>query len=108
MESTERAISSAERLVVPLKSMCSIKCEIPFCSWFSRRDPVPIHMPTETDRTWGMASVITRTPLASVVISISRTPLEEAVMGKLEVLNQLYHFLAETGLGIGRHPQATL
>ena len=39
-----------------------------------------------------MTSVITRTPLASVVISISRTALGEAVMGKTEVLNQLYHF----------------
>ena len=32
MESTERAISSAERLVVPLKTMCSMKWEMPFCS----------------------------------------------------------------------------
>ena len=62
MESTERAISSAERLVVPLKSMCSMKCEMPFCSGVSRREPVPIQMPTETERTCGMASVITRTP----------------------------------------------
>ena len=30
MESTERAMSLAERLVVPLKSMCSMKCEMPF------------------------------------------------------------------------------
>jgi hypothetical protein len=35
MESTERAMSSAERLVVPLKSMCSMKCEMPFCSGVS-------------------------------------------------------------------------
>ncbi len=70
-----RAMSSAERLVVPLNSMCSMKWEMPFCSGVSRREPEPIQMPTETERTCGMASVITRTPLASVVISISRKGL---------------------------------
>src|ERR1041385_6737314 len=79
MESTERAISSAERLVVPLKSMCSIKCVIPFCSGDSRREPVPTHTPTETDRTCGMTSVMTRTPFERVVSSISRTVVAEAV-----------------------------
>jgi hypothetical protein len=53
---------------------------MPFCSEVSRRDPVPIQIPTETDRTWGMGSVMTRTPLASVVISISRAGV--GVMGK--------------------------
>jgi hypothetical protein len=37
----------------------------------SRREPAPIHIPTDTERTCGMVSVITRTPLASVVISMS-------------------------------------
>ena len=68
-------MSSALRLAVPLNSMCSMKCEMPFCSGDSVREPALIHTPTETDRTCGIASVITRTPLASVVISISRTGL---------------------------------
>ena len=72
MESTERAMSSADRLVVPLNSMCSMKCEMPFCSGDSRREPAPTQIPTETERTCGMTSVMTRTPLASVVISMSR------------------------------------
>src|ERR1017187_8171376 len=75
MESTERAMSSAEREVVPLNSMCSMKWEIPVCRGVSRREPVAIHTPTETERTCDMASVITRTPLASVVISMSRAGL---------------------------------
>ena len=75
IESTERAMSSADRLVVPLKSMCSMKCEMPFCSAFSRREPEPIQIPTDTERTCGIVSVITRTPLASVVISMSRVGL---------------------------------
>ena len=80
MESTERAMSSAERWVVPLKSMCSMKCEMPFCSGVSWRDPESIHTPTETERTWGMVSVITRTPFESVVISMSRRGLEVDVI----------------------------
>ena len=80
MESTDRAMSSAERVVVPLKSMCSMKCERPFCSPISRREPVQIQIPTETERTWGMGSVITRTPLASTVISISLAGVVGAVM----------------------------
>ena len=50
MESTDRAISSALRFLVPLKSMCSIKCEIPFSWDVSRREPVRIQTPSETDR----------------------------------------------------------
>ena len=74
-------MSSAERRVVPLNSMCSMKCEMPFCSTVSRREPLPIQMPTETDRTCGMASVITRTPFAKAVISMSRTGLLVEVIG---------------------------
>ncbi len=73
MESTERAISSAERLEVPLNTMCSMKCERPFCSGASQREPFPTQMPTETERTCGMVSLITRTPFGIVVVSISRT-----------------------------------
>ena len=71
MESTERAMSSAEREVVPLNSMCSMKCEMPVCWGASRREPEPIHTPTETERTCDMVSEITRTPLESVVIAMS-------------------------------------
>ena len=77
MESTDRAISSADRLLVPLKSMCSIKCVIPFCSGDSRREPVPTHTPTETERTCGMTSVMTRTPFDKCVNSMSRTVVVE-------------------------------
>ncbi len=47
----------------------------------SRREPVPIQTPTETERTCGIASVITRTPLASVVISMSLTGLADRCHG---------------------------
>src|ERR1019366_7283814 len=70
--STLRAMSSADRLVVPLNSMCSMKCEMPFCSADSRREPEPIQMPTDTLRTCGITSVTTRTPLPSVLISMFR------------------------------------
>jgi hypothetical protein len=72
MESTERAISSADRFLVPLKSMCSMKCEMPFSSEVSRREPVRIQTPIEIDRTWPISSLITRTPFFRVAISISR------------------------------------
>src|ERR1019366_8224447 len=68
-------MSSADRLVVPLNSMCSIKCEMPFCPVDSRREPEPIQMPTDTLRTCGITSVITRTPLPSVLISMFRKGL---------------------------------
>ena len=58
--------------VVPLNSMCSMKWEMPLRSAVSRREPVHTQTPTETDRTCRMRSLITRRPLASVVISISR------------------------------------
>src|ERR1035438_10064413 len=80
MESTDRAMSSAEREVVPLNSMCSMKWEIPVWRGSSRREPVAIHTPTETERTCGMASVMTRKPLASVVISMYRAGLLVAFM----------------------------
>ena len=34
IESTSEAIASAERLFVPLKTMCSMKWLRPVCSWF--------------------------------------------------------------------------
>src|SRR5690349_12561399 len=71
MESTDRAICSAVRCLVPLNTMCSTKCEIPVSCSCSSRDPVPIHRPTETLRTWGIRSVTTRTPLPRTCRSIS-------------------------------------
>jgi hypothetical protein len=50
-----------------------MKCETPFCAPVSRRDPAQIHTPTETDRTCGIASVMTRTPFGSVVMAVSRS-----------------------------------
>src|SRR6185369_1511151 len=73
-------MSSADRLVVPLNSMCSMKCEMPFYSDDSRREPEPIQMPTETLRTCGITSVMIRTPLSSVLISISRNGLVGGVI----------------------------
>src|SRR5213083_711618 len=106
MESTERAISSADRLVVPLKSMCSIKCVMPFCSGDSRREPVPTHTPTETERTWGMTSVITRTPLDRDVSSISRTVVAEAGrVDKAERLPYLFCTIFEKFPPLGHSPE---
>src|SRR5271163_4570428 len=72
MESTERAISSALRCLVPLNTMCSIKCERPFSGPTSRRDPVRTHSPREMERTCGMRSEIMRRPLGRVVVAMSR------------------------------------
>src|SRR5205823_3077529 len=47
---------------VPLNSRCSMKCETPARSSFSSRAPAPIQKPSETDRTLGTFSEITRSP----------------------------------------------
>jgi hypothetical protein len=49
-------------------------------SGVSRREPEAIHTPTETERTWGIGSVMTRTPLASTVVSMSRRGLWAELM----------------------------
>jgi len=46
-----------------LKTMCSMKWARPFSSGTSRREPLRTHTPTETERTWGMVSVMTTRPL---------------------------------------------
>ena len=46
-----RAMSSAVRRAVPLKTMCSMKCEMPLSSAGSRRDPERTQMPTDTEWT---------------------------------------------------------
>jgi hypothetical protein len=63
IESTERAISSAERLGGALEQHVLDEVRDAVLLGFSRREPVPIQMPTEMERTCGMTSVITRTPL---------------------------------------------
>ena len=65
--SADRAISSPVRFVVPLKTMCSRKWTIPFCSSRSCREPVRSQIPMETDRTAGMDSVTTCSPFERVL-----------------------------------------
>src|SRR5438445_11540076 len=50
-ESISRAIASAERRSVPLKTMCSMKWARPFSSGTSRREPLRTQTPTESERT---------------------------------------------------------
>jgi hypothetical protein len=61
------AISFIVRFLVPLNTMCSMKCEMPFFAGNSFREPVSIQKPSERERTCGIASVITRTPFGRVV-----------------------------------------
>ncbi len=57
-----RAIASALRVAVPLKTRCSIRWEMPPGSADSSREPVSIQMPTATERTCGIRSVTIRIP----------------------------------------------
>src|SRR5207249_10982769 len=59
-------------VVVPLNTKCPTKCEMPFTSADSSRDPDPIHAPIETLRTWGILSVSTSRPLDRTVFRILR------------------------------------
>jgi hypothetical protein len=81
-----------------------MKCETPFWSAVSRRDPLEIQMPTETDRTCGIASVMTLIPFESVVVKMSRSPVDVSGAGVGETavwlddnvvnLPDLYHIAA--------------
>ena len=51
-------------LRVPLKSMCSMKCETPLSLGFSKRDPTARKRPMVTDRISGMGDVMTLSPLS--------------------------------------------
>ncbi len=62
MESTWRAISSAVRCLVPLKTMCSMKWEMPFDCGVSSREPVSSQMPMEAERMCSICSVMTVRP----------------------------------------------
>src|SRR5579871_537351 len=75
MESTWRAIASAERFLLPLKTMCSTKCEIPFHCGSSSREPVLIQMPSETERMCCISSVMRVSPLGRISRRILRASL---------------------------------
>jgi hypothetical protein len=66
MRSASRAMSSAVRRAVPLKTMCSRKWEMPLSLLGSRRDPCSSQMPTLTLRTCCIGSVMTTSPFGSV------------------------------------------
>jgi hypothetical protein len=72
MPSTSRASCEAERVEVPLKSMCSMKWEMPLTSGASSREPQSIQTPMATDRMCGMRSVRTSRPLGRVEERVSR------------------------------------
>src|SRR3954464_6457001 len=55
-------MASASRLLVPLKSRCSRKCDAPDNPGVSSREPTPTHTPNATDRTPGTDSETTRSP----------------------------------------------
>ena len=64
MESMAWAMSSALRVCVPLKSMCSTKWAIPLRASLSCRDPRVSQTPMATDLTCGIVSVRSRNPLS--------------------------------------------
>src|SRR5579859_1865094 len=60
---TWRAICWAERVVVPLNTMCSAKWDMPLTSGASSREPVFIQMPMEIERICDISSLSTINPL---------------------------------------------
>src|SRR5262252_4454543 len=74
-ESMLRAMSSADRVSVPLKTRCSIRWEMPPRSTGSTREPVSTQMPTATDRTQCSDSVTTRTPFGNTGLRYASAPL---------------------------------
>ena len=75
--SNSLAISRAERLFVPLKSMCSMKWVSPASSGASSRLPTFSQNPTETVGKASISSVITRRPFSSVVfLNLARMALK--------------------------------
>ena len=70
IESISAAMRSAERFLVPLKTMCSMKWLMPVCSARSCRLPRLSQTPTATLRTPGMDSVIRVRPLSRVSLTI--------------------------------------
>src|SRR4029079_11721564 len=70
-------MSYADRVVVPLKSMCSTKWAMPPRSAVSCREPRVSHTPMLTERTCVIRSVRIRSPL-------SRTSLTMGVLDKMK------------------------
>ena len=69
IESKVSETSRAESFSEPLNRRCSKKCETPASLGISSRVPVSIQQPRATERSEGMGSEITRSPLGSVVRS---------------------------------------
>src|SRR5690606_17373438 len=63
-------MSSGDRVVVPLKSMCSRKCVDPAVRSVSCREPEPTHTPTVSDWRPGTVSVMMRMPPGRTVRSM--------------------------------------
>ena len=59
---TIRQFLNADLVLVPLKNICSKKCEIPLLLNVSFREPVPIQTPIATERTVGIFSSTILTP----------------------------------------------
>ncbi len=95
-----------------------MKWETPFSSAVSRREPLAIQTPTETERTCDIVSVMTLIPLGSVVVMMSRlaTPVEVSCVTSVEssiasvapvrmldkeYLFRLYHFRRSANLRMG-------
>src|SRR5205809_3622515 len=66
-ESIVRAMASAVRVWVPLKTRCSMRWDMPARPSGSCRQPVSTHTPTATDRTCSIRSVTTRMPLGGTL-----------------------------------------
>src|SRR5262245_2025971 len=73
-ESMLRAMSSADRVSVPLNTRCSIRWDMPPRSRGSTREPVSTQIPTATERTQGSDSVTTRTPFGNTVLRYASAP----------------------------------
>jgi hypothetical protein len=63
--SMSSAMRRAERRAVPLKAMCSMRCESPCSSARSWREPAPTQTPSVAVAMCGMRSVTTVRPFGS-------------------------------------------
>src|SRR5208283_4631311 len=118
-ESISRAIPSAERRSVPLNTICSRKWAIPFSVAFSRREPLFTQMPTETERTCGIVSVMTIKPLGktcrriSLLVATIETIVAQGRAGDESLYNPLcYSYLERSGTSFpspagARYPRAS-
>ena len=70
IESTWAAMTSAVRVRVPLKTMCSMKWLMPVCAGVSCRLPRFSQTPMATLRTCGMDSVTSVSPLGRTSLTI--------------------------------------